>query len=277
MDWSLVLFAVAVMAGCGGIMGGLLAVAAIRFHVEIDPRVARVRESLPGANCGACGFPGCDAAAAAIVEGKAPPGACTAGGHGVREAVAHVLGIDASAQEPIDTVVRCQGGRANVKTRYRYDGVDGCHAAHLTMGGPLACAYGCLGFGDCATACPFDAISMGEDGLPDIDPEKCTRCGVCIATCPRKIIAFLPSSAPVAVLCVSHDKGKTVREACSVGCIACGACVRVCLPKAIALVDELAVIDYRLCNGCGACVSKCPTRCLVHMIPVSATAGGAVS
>ncbi len=272
MDWNLVIYAVAVMAGTGIIMGGLLAVAAVKFHVEVDPRVQGVRAALSGANCGACGWPGCDAAAQAIVDGKAPYSACTAGGHAAKEAIAAVLGIEAEKHEPVVTVVRCQGGRDKVKVLFQYDGVATCQAANLTTGGPSACRYGCLGYGDCAAACPFDALRMGPEGLPVVDLEKCTRCGICVRTCPRNIIAFLPASAKVAVLCVSHDKGKDTRAACSVGCIACAACVRACESKAITLVDNLAVIDYSSgCRACAKCVEKCPTKCFVWLAKAAET------
>lgn len=266
MDWNLVLYAVAVMAGSGLVMGGLLAIASVKFHVEVDPRVERVRAVLPGANCGACGLPGCDAAAAAMVEGKVPPGACTAGGHAVREAVAAVLGVEAGeAAAPVVTVVRCQGGRGKAQLRFDYEGIRDCRAASAMAGGPLVCGYGCLGFGDCERSCAFDAIAIGPDGLPVVDLEKCTRCGACIKACPRSIIAYLPQKAEVAVLCCSKDRGPAVRKACSVGCIACKACEKVCEPGAIVVTDNLAVIDYQKCTSCGKCVEKCPTKCIVRL------------
>lgn len=267
MDWGLVILAIAVMMGAGLLMGILLALASIRFHVEVDPLVGKVRAALPGSNCGACGLPGCDAAAQAIVDQTVSYDACVSGGHGVKDAIAALLGVEAGEQaEPLVTVLRCQGGRGKVQLRYRYDGVASCHAANLVAGGPLACCYGCLGFGDCKKACPFDAISMGEEGLPLIDLDLCTRCGICISACPRNIIAFLPESSPVAVLCVSGAMGKVTRKACSVGCIGCKACERVCEPEAVVVTDNLAVIDFQKCTGCGKCVEKCPTKCLVWRV-----------
>lgn len=270
MDWNLVIYAVAAMGGLGLVMGGLLAIASIKFHVDVDPRVEKVRAVLPGANCGACGIPGCDAAAEAIVEGKVPFDACVAGGHSVAEAVAAVLGLEAGERaEPVVTLLRCQGGKGNVEPRYQYQGLEDCHAANLIAGGPLACTYGCLGFGDCVRSCPFDAMEMGENGLPQIDLDKCTRCGICITTCPRDIIAFLPESAEVVNLCVSKDKGSVTRKGCKVGCIACKACEKVCEPEAIVVVDNLAVIDYSKCNSCGKCIEKCPPKCLVWRTKIS--------
>lgn len=270
MDWNLVIYAVSTMMGLGIIMGGVLAIASVKFHVEVDPRVEQIREALPGSNCGACGLPGCDAAAEEISKEQVSYDACTAGGSDVAEAVARIIGVEVGEQkEPIKTVLRCQGGSGIVQQRYHYQGVTDCYAANLIAGGPLDCSYGCLGFGDCVRECPFDAMEMGGDGLPEIDLEKCTRCGICINTCPRKIIAFLPESAKVAVLCVSKDKGKIVRKACKVGCIACKACEKVCEPGAIIVTDNLAVIDYTKCTDCGKCVEKCPTKCLVRRIKSS--------
>jgi Na+-translocating ferredoxin:NAD+ oxidoreductase RNF subunit RnfB len=265
MNSNLIFVAVAALGGLGIFMGLVLAVASKRFHVDVDQRVERVRAALPGANCGACGFPGCDAAAAAMAEGKAPAGACTAGGSSTRDAIAQILGVAAGDHAPVKTVVRCQGGRGKVRQRFRYDGVDTCQASTLTGGGPLACPYGCLGYGDCQRACPFDAITMGDDGLPSIDLHKCTRCGLCVKACPRKIIDMLPEEAQVMVLCISRDKGKIVKDECDVGCIACGICQKVCPVKAIEVVDNLAVINYDLCNSCGTCVGKCPTKCIISV------------
>ncbi len=273
MDWNLILFAVTVMAGAGLLMGALLAVASVKFHVEVDPRVERVRAVLPGANCGACGLPGCDAAAAAIVAGTAAIGVCTAGGHAVKEAVAAVLGLDAGEKTaPALTVVRCQGGRGKAQLRYDYEGVPDCKAASMMAGGPLACAYGCLGFGDCERACAFDAIAIGPEGLPVVNLHKCTRCGLCIKACPRGIIAYLPPRAEVADLCMSRDRGPVVRKACSIGCIACKACEKVCEPGAIVVSDNLAVIDYAKCTACGKCIEKCPPKCLVRIAGSQPTA-----
>ena len=78
--------------------------------------------------------------------------------------------------------------------------------------------------------------------------------------CPKGLITLVPYSATQIVRCSSKDKGKTVREACSAGCIGCGICVKNCPADAIALKDNLAVIDQSKCTRCGTCASKCPAK-----------------
>ncbi len=52
----------------GLVAGLILSVASIVFAVPVDEKQEAVRAALPGANCGACGFSGCD--------GYARHGAC---------------------------------------------------------------------------------------------------------------------------------------------------------------------------------------------------------
>ena len=58
MDMQNVIYAVAVLFIMGIVFAILLGVAAKVFAVEVDERIPLVRECLPGANCGGCGFPG---------------------------------------------------------------------------------------------------------------------------------------------------------------------------------------------------------------------------
>lgn len=268
MDISLVIKAVLAMAAFGILQGLLLGIAAKKFAVEVDPKVAEVEKVLPGTNCGACGFLGCEATAEAIIKGEAPIDACVAGGHEVAEKVAEIMGKEVVGKvEPQVAIANCGGGKDKVQMRYDYEGIDSCLAAQIVVGGPLGCSYGCLGFGDCAKACPFDALSMKKDHLPKVNEKKCTACGICVTTCPRGIMSLIPQSAPIAVLCNSKDKGKIVREACKVGCIACKICEKECPeePKAIVAKDNLAVVDYAKCTGCLKCVEKCPTKCIINL------------
>ncbi|XBS67992.1 RnfABCDGE type electron transport complex subunit B [Acerihabitans sp. KWT182] len=64
----------------GMVIGYLLGFAALYFKVDKDPRIDAVAALLPNGQCGQCGFPGCMQAAAAMVRGEAPAGACTPGG-----------------------------------------------------------------------------------------------------------------------------------------------------------------------------------------------------
>jgi electron transport complex protein RnfB len=52
------------------LLGLGLAYAAEIFKVEVDERMEKVTELLPGYNCGACGYPGCSGFAEGIVTGE---------------------------------------------------------------------------------------------------------------------------------------------------------------------------------------------------------------
>lgn len=265
MNFSYVLYAVLTMGGLAIIMGSLLGIASIKFHVEIDPRIAQIIEVLPGSNCGACGFPGCEAAAEAIAAGHSPYNSCVAGGGKVAQKVAEILGIKAEeAGIPKVAVVGCGGGSGQVEMRFLYEGIHHCAAANQLIGGPLACSYGCLGFGDCVDACPFNALHMGKNKLPKVRKDKCTACGLCIGACPRGIMKLDSINGEYNLACSSHSKGKDVRKVCKVGCIACKICEKECpveLP-AIVVRDNLAYFNYDTCTNCGVCFEKCPTKCI---------------
>lgn len=67
----------AVALGLMGLLFGLLLMGTEKvFAIPADEKRDAVRAALPGANCGACGYPGCDGCADAIACGKAPVNAC---------------------------------------------------------------------------------------------------------------------------------------------------------------------------------------------------------
>ncbi|HHY35010.1 MAG TPA: RnfABCDGE type electron transport complex subunit B [Firmicutes bacterium] len=243
--------------------GVLLGVAARKFRVEQDPRISKIIEVLPGANCGGCGFPGCSGLAAAIVGGQAPVNACTVGGNAVAEKVAEIMGVQALAVAAKVAVVYCQGSLDVAEKKAEYVGIEDCRALDQ-LGGVKGCPYGCLGLGSCVKACKFGAMYMSPQGIPVVIREKCTGCGACVKACPRKIIELVPADKQVHILCRSYDKGPQVRKYCKLGCIACQACVRACPLKAISTDrGTLARIDYSLCDNCEICVSKCPVKTIV--------------
>jgi len=250
----LTLGGVALVSACG------LGIASRFLAVEADPRVKEIAGLLPGANCGGCGFPGCAGFAEALVAGKADVSGCVAGGATVAHEIGRVLGLEVKIGPKRIACVFCKGGINHALRRYEYKGIEDCRAAQLLAGGHKACTYGCLGFGTCVRACPFGAISMGPECIPVIDSSKCTGCGKCVAICPRQIIRLVPESQRFCVLCSSHDKGKRVKEVCSIGCIACQVCVKKCPANAIHMDDSLAVIDPGKCISCGACWEKCPQK-----------------
>jgi len=181
------IFATSVMLGLGVVCGAVLSVAARVFHVEQDPRIEQVESCLAGANCGGCGFAGCSAAAAAIVEGRAKPSACIVGGPDTAARVSEILGVAVGAAEAPSAQNPCAGGhRARVK--YLYEGVKSCRAQYMLHGGQRVCQIGCLGEGDCVRACLFDAIRIGSDGYPVVDNDKCVGCGSCARACPMDIL-----------------------------------------------------------------------------------------
>jgi Na+-translocating ferredoxin:NAD+ oxidoreductase RNF subunit RnfB len=255
--------AVVVLGLTGAVFGIVLAVAAKKFQVEQDPRQDEIVQLLPGANCGACGFPGCSGLAASIVAGDAPVNGCPVSGGKVASKIASVMGVEPAPQTERKVArVFCQGDSDKCGLRFVYDGLAQCRAQNSVAGGAKACTYGCLGMGSCADACKFGAIQMGPNGLPIVDEAKCTSCGMCVDACPRGIIQLVPASQDVTVLCRSKIRGAEVRKTCKIGCIGCGICVKACPKGAITLEDNLAVINCAECDSCGICVEKCPTKCI---------------
>ena len=255
--------AIIVVTVIGILCAVMLAVASKVMAVEVDERVTQVRECLPGANCGGCGFAGCDGYAAALVEDPdLPLTLCAAGGNAAAQAVAAVLGREAGEVEAKVAFVHCRGTCEATSNKVDYHGIESCSAAKLLFGGAGQCTYGCMGLGDCAKVCPQDAICF-EGGIAHVDPRRCIGCGACAEACPNGVIAIQPAAAPVTVACSSKDKGAVVRKKCTAGCIGCGLCMRNCPHGAITVQNNLAVIDYEKCTGCGTCQGVCPAKCII--------------
>lgn len=230
-----------------------------KFYVAVDEREAQVRSCLPGNNCGACGFAGCDALAAAIVAGEAPVNGCPVGGGPVAEQIGSIMGTEAGESRPMVACVRCQGGCDAAPLQGKYVGVADCRAALFGGVQPKACEYGCLGLGSCLKVCPQQAITV-ENGVARVDPRKCIGCGLCVQACPKGLIELTPRGQRAVVRCNSRDRGPQVRQVCAVGCIGCGLCAKQCPAEAVKLEENLAHIDYARCIGCGACAEKCPAK-----------------
>ena len=237
-----------------------------KFKVEEDPRIDTVESILPGANCGGCGKPGCRGFAEATVKATSLDGLfCPVGGAETMTKVAAALGMEVTVQTPQIAVVRCNGTCDHRQRTSQYDGYKSCAIEHSLYRGETDCTFGCLGCGDCVTACPFDAIHMDENGLPVVSEEKCVACGACVKACPRNIIELRNKGVKgrrVFVCCVNKDKGNIAREACTAACIGCGKCVKECPFEAITLENNLAYIDFRKCRLCRKCVSVCPTHAI---------------
>ncbi len=258
MDMMNIVSALLVLGILGLVFGLVLAVASKVFEVKTDPRFPEIMDCLPGANCGGCGYAGCSAAANAIIEGKASVSCCPVGGAEAAAQIAAIMGVEATAGEREIAHVICNGGNA-AKKKYEYIGVQDCLGATKVAGnGPLECAFGCLGFGSCVKACGFDAIQLGENGIPVIDPDKCTDCMQCAEACPRHLIVSVPASKKVFVECANKQKGAAAAKVCGNACIGCGLCVKECKFDAIHVENNVAVIDYAKCKNCKLCTKVCP-------------------
>ena len=253
-----------VIVGVVGLIVGLfLGIAAISFKVDVNEREEAILEALPGNNCGGCGYAGCSGLAAAIVKGEAPVNACPVGGEAVGNTIAAIMGVETEAANKKVAFVHCKGDCNKAKTDYQYYGVEDCTmVAFVPGGGPKSCNYGCLGYGSCVKACPFDAIHI-VDGIAVVDKEACKACGKCVAACPKNLISLVPYDAKHIVACSSKDKGPVAMKACEVPCIGCGLCKKNCPSGAIEVVDFHAIIDQEKCTKCGKCAEVCPKKCIV--------------
>lgn len=260
MNTTSVIIAAVVIGIIAILVGILLGKASEIFRIEVDEKEIKVRECLPGNNCGACGFPGCDGLAAAIARGEAPVNACPVGGTETAEKVAEIVGGSAAETVRMVACVKCKGDCDKAADVYQYVGPESCRIASNTPnGGPKGCTYGCLGYGECKAACEFGAINI-IDGIAVIDKNKCKACGKCITACPRNIISMVPYDQKHIVLCNSGDRGLDVKNVCKAGCIGCTLCARNCEAEAITMEGNLPVIDYEKCTNCGDCSAKCPMK-----------------
>lgn len=258
-----IILAVIIVAAIGLIAGMGLSIASIVMAVPVDKKAEAIRECLPGANCGACGFSGCDGYAAALSKGITTNTAlCAPGGNDVSEQIAELTGLSAGKVAPSAAVVMCQGFCEKAVRKMDYNGVESCQMAKQLFGGPKECIYGCIGLGDCVQKCPYGAIHIC-DGVARVNPAICRACKMCIKTCPNHIIKMLPlHEAKAAVLCMNKDKGAITRKECQSGCIGCMKCTKVCETQAVTVQDFCARVDYKKCTGCGKCTEVCPVKCI---------------
>ena len=264
------IYTILILVVLGVIAAVVLYFVAQKFKVYEDPRTDQTEALLPGANCGACGYPGCRGLATALVEqDDITELYCPVGGAEVMKQVAELLGKSAAEKEPLIAVVRCNGALCNRPRTNVYDGASSCAVEAALYGGDTGCTWGCLGKGDCAAVCPFDALHMNpETGLPEVDQEKCTACGKCVAACPKMIIELRrrgPKERRIFVGCVNKDKGGVARKSCTAACIGCGKCMTACSFEAITLSDNLAYIDHEKCRLCRKCTAVCPTGAIIEV------------
>lgn len=265
---GIALWGLGVFTSLGLVFGIALGGAAERFKVPGNPVVDRVRDRLPSANCGACGYAGCTAYAEAVTErADVPTNLCIPGGAAVAKAVAELTGKAAGDVQDRIVVMTCHGTSAYAREEALYAGIPTCTAAALVFGGPRACKNGCLGLGDCVTACPFEALFLNDGGIAQVKPDLCTGCGVCVATCPKDLFSLVPRARRVELSCKAVDKSSVVRATCTVGCTTCRKCVAKCPAGAIEWNGRTILLDHAKCLAYGpdcheACVDICPTLIL---------------
>lgn len=258
-----ILIAVLILAGIGVVAAVLLVLADRFMSVPEDETFTKIRACLPGANCGGCGYAGCDGYADALAKGKETEiNKCAAGGQKSLDALAEVTGKSAGSMEKMVAFVRCRGTHDVTEKKDTFDGMKTCKAAKLLFGGDGACAFGCIGYGDCAVVCPEQGINIIQ-GLAHVNTKRCIGCGACKNVCPQQLIVLLPETEHSVVACMNHEKGPVVNSHCKNGCIGCGLCVKKCPSEAIHLEKNLAVIDLEKCTGCNACKEACPKKCIL--------------
>ncbi|HZK72054.1 MAG TPA: RnfABCDGE type electron transport complex subunit B [Clostridia bacterium] len=256
---------ITIVVGIGLLAGIILTIASKLMAVEVNEAVNKVHEALPGVNCGACGFSGCEDYAKNIIDDKTvKTNLCTPGGSEVAMKISNILGIDFQAVVGLQAIVKCSGTLGNTSYVMEYEGLQSCAANKLFYRGRGACHNACLGYGDCTSVCEFDAIKV-VDNVAHVDKSKCVGCGMCVAKCPQHIIKIMPASQKIFVRCSSTDSGGYTKSVCKAGCISCKKCEKVCPVEAIMVKNNYARIDVEKCIGCKKCMEVCPVN-VIHLV-----------
>jgi len=254
------------MLGLGGAFAIVLLIASEKFKVEVDPEVERIHQVLPNLDCGGCGFAGCMEYAKAILQEPGLLGKCSPGGPATSAKIADMLNLQASDSGPQKRpIVHCRAHMGDKTVYAKYQGIQSCIAANA-LANVQACAFGCLGFGDCTRACKFDALDIIDD-LATVDYDKCTGCTACSKACPRLLIEMVPfrHENMMTVACSSKETGKSTRAICTVGCIGCGLCAK--QSDLFKVEDNLARLDYARYETTEkeeTAINKCPTKVIVY-------------
>jgi Na+-translocating ferredoxin:NAD+ oxidoreductase subunit B len=266
MTLATIVVAISVLGGVSLVFGALITLTSRKFYVWEDPRIDVVTGLLPGSNCGACGEAGCRAFAEALVDGRIAPAQCTVMGEPERADVAGYLGVDAGSATKRVARLLCAGGSDVAPRKAVYRGIESCGAAVAASGGGKGCAWGCVGLGDCAVSCTFDAITMNAQLLPVVDPDKCTACDDCVVACPLDLFVIMPLEHHLIVQCRNLLDGDAATDVCAVACNACGRCVLDAPAGLIEMRAGLAVIDYeRVELENPAATARCPTGAIAWL------------
>lgn len=260
-----------IIGGIGLTAAAVLTLAYRFMGTKKNEKEKRVIDALPGVNCGACGYPGCEAYARALATGETDiTNLCVPGADAVSKVLSDILGVEYMDVVEKTAFIRCRGDCNHNRIKAEYRGISSCGAIKATFGGKDACTQGCLGGGDCAAVCPVDAICI-ENDIAHVDPRKCIGCGMCVKACPNKIITLFDGTERVGVTCSNTEKGAVTRKKCDIGCIACMKCQKICPTGAITVKDNLSRIDYGKCIRCGKCAEVCPVNC-INATPLPKTA-----
>jgi Fe-S-cluster-containing hydrogenase component 2 len=180
--------------------------------------------------------------------------------------IASFLGVELGEEEKKVARLACAGGNHVARMRSQYIGMESCRAAATTGGGGKACAWGCLGLGDCDVSCDFDAIHMDRHGLPVVDEDLCVACNDCVEACPLDLFSLQPVNHKLWVACKNLAEGERALEDCEVACTGCARCAADAPNGLIQIKQDLAVIDYsknRLATP--NAIQRCPTGAIVWL------------
>lgn len=262
------LIAVMALGGLTAVLTTILLVAGRKLYVSEDARLDVLEALLPGNNCGACGRPGCRAFAEALVQGDAQPAQCTVSNAEGHRKLADVLGVAVGTVDKVVARLACAGGANVARWRAEYVGVKTCQAASLVAGGGKECVWGCLGFGDCAAVCDFDAIHLDRHDLPVVNEAACTACGDCVQACPKDLFSLQAAADRLWVRCRNEELGDVILDGCEVACTGCGRCA-MDAPAVVSMQGNLPRVDYTALRGGRArelgeaAIARCPTGAIV--------------
>ncbi len=251
------------LAGLAVFLSGILLIAGRFLQVQEDRRLEQLVSLLPGTNCGGCGMPGCRAFATALLAGEVSPAGCSVSPPAAQKRIAHFLQVDVGVASRRVARLACAGDRNMAPVLARFEREPSCSTAAVVGGGGKACAWGCLGFGDCERSCTYDAINMSPQGLPVVDEALCTACGDCVRACPKDLFRIVPQDQPLWVACNNPLAGNRLLETCRVACTACARCVQDA-PDWLRLERNLPrLVDGAPSQPPRAAIERCPTGAIV--------------